>query len=283
MIADFHIHTTASDGRLSPEEILGQAAQAGLTHIAITDHDTVDGLLRLRNLKLDIPGKPLIVSGVEFSADFPEHEVHILGYGFNPEHPELQKQLDTLTQDRLTRAARMIQKVTALGYPVDFSRLLEIAGGATAVGRPHVAAALVERGYFSTVSAVFDHLLEKNKPGYVPHYKIPAQDIIELIKTAGGIPVLAHPGLVGDERLVREIISMGVQGMEVYHPEHNASQIQHYLALAEDKQLLVTGGSDFHAIPGRFPERLGEFTVPGAAAAKFLSLCPTHEMTRSGI
>lgn len=283
MIADFHIHTTASDGRLSPEEILEQAAQAGLSHIAITDHDTVDGLLKLQSMAIDIPGKPVVLSGIEFSADFPQNEVHILGYGFDPKHPELQRQLDILTQDRLTRAERMAHKVTALGYPVEFSRLLEIAGGATAIGRPHVAAALVEGGYFPTVGAVFEHLLEKNKPGYVPHYKISARDIIELIKDAGGIPVLAHPGLVGDEHLILEIISMGALGLEVYHPEHSATQIEYYLSLAEEKKLVVTGGSDFHAIPGRYPERLGEFTVPGEVAANLLSLSPTHEMTRSGI
>lgn len=266
MIADLHIHTTASDGRLSPEEILEQAANAGLAYIAITDHDTVDGLLRLQNLCPANSENPVILSGIEFSADFPDNEVHILGYGFNPIHPELQQQLEILTQDRLTRAERMTKKLAMLGYPVDFSRLLEIAGGATSVGRPHVAAALLEKGYFPTVGAVFENLLEKSKPGYLPHYKIPAQDIIELIKTAGGIPVLAHPGLVGDEQLVREIIRMGVLGIEVYHPKHDPSQIKHYHALATERQLLITGGSDFHAIPGRYPERLGEFTVPGELA-----------------
>lgn len=283
MTADLHIHTTASDGRLAPEDILERAAAAGLAYIAITDHDTVDGLLRLQNSSPARPGQPVILSGIEFSADFPDNEVHILGYGFDPLRPELQRQLELLTRDRLTRAERMTAKLAALGYPVSFSRVLEIAGGAASVGRPHVAAALVEKGYFPTVSAVFEALLEKNKPGYLPHYKIPARDIIKLIQAAGGIPVLAHPALVGDDRLVREIVRLGIGGIEVYHPEHTPRQIQHYLALADETRLLVTGGSDFHAIPGRYPERLGEFTIPAQLALRLISSCSTHETDGSGI
>lgn len=280
MKADLHVHTTASDGRLSPAEVIREAAQAGLSHIAITDHDTVDGILELGSTPL-IAGLNLI-PGIEFSTDLPYNEVHILGFNIDIANRELRRELKLIAQDRLERAERMVFKLTKLGYPVEYDRVLALAGDAAAVGRPHVAAALMERGYFGDMEEVFDTLLEKNKPAYVPHYKLTPQDTINLIKAAGGVPVLAHPGLVGDDAIVLESIKLGLQGMEVFHPKHNADQTAKYREMAEAHYLALTGGSDFHGIPGRFPERLGIFTVPANLATCLYSLS-RHESPAPGI
>lgn len=261
MTADLHIHTTASDGRFSPPEIIKQALEAGLSYIAITDHDTVDGLLKLRQLETSIPANLAIIPGIEFSTDLPNNEVHILGYGIDIFHQELRSQLDHLVTQRHERAKQIIGKLNQLGYEITYERILTLAGHATSIGRPHIARALVEKKYFSTVSDVFNELLYKNGPAYIPHYKLTPKQIIELIKQAGGIPVLAHPGLVGNDDLVLEMISLGISGLEVYHPTHDADQIQKYLDLAQQHHLAITGGSDFHGIPARFPQKLGIFTI----------------------
>jgi predicted metal-dependent phosphoesterase TrpH len=267
--ADFHIHTTASDGRIAPSDILLQAVQVGLTHISITDHDTVDGLLAL-GAKPQQAGVT-VIAGIEFSTDMPDCEIHILGYGIDIFHPRLRQQLTLLKEDRVSRVRKMAAKITALGYPIAEQDIVEVARGSTSVGRPHVAKALIEKGYFTSVSDVFHSLLNRDKPGYVPHYKLTPSEVIGLISQAGGVSILAHPGLVGNDQQVRYIIESGIDGLEVYHPKHDVEAVDRYLSLAQDQRLLVTGGSDYHAIPGRFPERLGEFLVPNNVANLFVS------------
>lgn len=267
MVADLHVHTTASDGRYTPEEVWAQAIRTGISHLAITDHDTIDGFLALT---AKAAGGPVLLPGIEFSTDLPACEVHILGYMFDSADPELNRQIALIAADRLTRAERMTAKIAALGYPVDYDRVLTIAGSTSSVGRPHVAQALVEKGYFPDIGAVFDVLLGRDKPGYVPHYKLTPADTVALIKNAGGFAVLAHPGLVGDDAVVRAMLSLGMDGVEVYHPSHDGEATAKYLAMATEYGLLVTGGSDFHGIPGRYPEKLGEFTVPVDLARRLL-------------
>jgi predicted metal-dependent phosphoesterase TrpH len=268
MTADLHIHTTASDGRLTPEDILKHAIEAGLSYISITDHDTVNGLLEL----YEKPGNKInticIIPGIEFSTDLPENEVHILGYNIDIYNLELRNQLDVLVTHRHERTKQVIHKLNQLGYTIDYLRVIELAQHATSIGRPHIARALIEKGYFSTVSDVFITLLDKNGPAYVPHYKLTPLQVITLIKKAGGIPVLAHPGLIGNDTIILDLINIGIIGLEVYHPSHNTLQTQKYLDLANQYQLVVTGGSDFHAISTRFPERLGLFTIPASLAKK---------------
>lgn len=264
MIADLHIHTTASDGRFSPTQIIEQAIAAELSYIAITDHDTVDGLLQLGELESPIPANLVVIPGIELSTDLPENEVHILGYSIDIFNKELRTQLDVLVADRHSRTKRIIEKLHHLGYIITYERVLELGNHATSIGRPHIAKALVEKKYFSTVAEVFITLLDKNGPAYVPHYKLTPKQVIELIKQAGGIPVLAHPGLIGNDDIVLDIIAAGIKGLEVYHPKHNEQQIQTYLSIAKEHGLLITGGSDFHGIPARFPNKLGIFTINAA-------------------
>jgi predicted metal-dependent phosphoesterase TrpH len=269
MTADLHIHTTASDGRLSPNKILQQAIEVGLSYIAITDHDTVDGLLEIleiieKNFIDDIS----IIPGIELSTEFPENEVHILGYQIDIYNLELRNQLNLLVTHRHERIKQMIYKLNQLGYAIDYLRVLEIAKQSTSIGRPHLAMALIEKGYFSNVSDVFTTLLNKSAPAYVPHYKLTPVQAITLIKKVGGIPVLAHPGLIGNDNIVLDLINTGILGLEVFHPTHNELQIQKYLDMTNQYQLLITGGSDFHAVPTRFPEKLGIFTIPISLAEK---------------
>ena len=268
MIADLHIHTTASDGRLSPLEIIKKATKANLAYISITDHDTVDGLLQLAKLPQSIPASLRVIPGIELSTDLPENEVHILGYGIDIFNIELGKQLAILIADRHNRTKRIIQKLNQLGYFITYERVLELAKSATSIGRPHIAKALVEKSYCSSISEAFMTLLDKNGPAYVPHHKLTVKQVIEVIKKAGGLPILAHPGLVGNDNIVSEVIEAGIAGLEVYHPRHDAQQIEKYLCLANNHNLLVTGGSDFHGIPGRFPDQLGIFTIPAKLAAQ---------------
>jgi predicted metal-dependent phosphoesterase TrpH len=268
---DLHIHTTASDGRLSPQEVVDHAISMGLTHIAITDHDTVNAIIALHKLDYLKNKNITMIPGIEFSTDLPSHEVHVLGYFIDIFNTELQSQLNVIVAGRWDRVKRTIINLADLGYIVDYERVVELAGGTTSVGRPHIARVLVEKGYFASVTDVFNTLLYKNGPAYVPHYKLDYQTVIKLIHQAGGISVLAHPGLIGNDLIVHEIIDAGIQGIEVYHPCHNADQTIQYLKLAEQYNKIITGGSDFHGIPTRFPDKLGVFKIPPSIIDSFLN------------
>lgn len=275
MSADLHIHTTASDGRLSPEQIYDSALTVGLRTIAITDHDTTAGVIRLNEILSSTasPTKLQVINGIEMSCDYPDHEVHILGYHIDAYNPQLTEHLRYILEDRVTRAEKIVKKLNQLGYTISVARVKEVAGTARSIGRPHIAQALVKQGYFTTLDEIFDGLLHKGGPAYVPHYKLTPANAVELIRHAGGVAVLAHPGLVGNNELVEQLLtSLPIQGLEVFHPTHSPTQTQTYLEVAERRGLTVTGGSDFHGIPDRFPESLGIFTIDDACADNLISL-----------
>ena len=268
MPSDLHLHTTFSDGRLTPENIVLAAKKAGLAYIAITDHDTLDGIRHLYEAGL-YPGRGIkIIPGIEFSAHNVGHEIHILGYNIDIFNTALQEKLDEVVEGRWTRFSRIIEKLQELGYPLKEADVLKIAAESKSISRSHIGQALVQRGFFPTVGAAFDELLHKNGPAYVSHYRLTVAEIIGLIKGAGGIAVLAHPKLVGDDALVEEVIAAGIEGLEVFYPQHSAADTLKYQQLAEKQHLLLTGGSDYHAIPSRYPQQLGEFTIEDGYAAK---------------
>lgn len=271
MIADLHIHTSASDGRLSPLEVVHQAELAGLSYIAITDHDTVAAYADLTGYLSDATAKLSIIPGIEFSTDLPRHEVHILGYCIDLNNGKFRNQLEIILDDRLKRSRLIVDKLNKLGYSIDHNKVLDMAGKAQAVGRPHIAKVLVEDGYFKTIPEAFEQVLSKNSPAYVPHYKLTPEQVIRLIEQVGGTAILAHPGLVGDDNLVLDLIKTGIHGLEVYHPEHDQAATNKYLAIANKYNLKITGGSDFHAIPDRYPEKLGMFTI-STTLVDFLSM-----------
>lgn len=261
MSSDLHMHTSCSDGLLTPEELVEAAKKAGLSYISITDHDTVDGLCQLYEAGL-YPQKGIrIIPGIEFSAHHDNSEIHILGYNIDIYNKELRDRLNDIVEARWTRFSTMVEKLQGLGYDISETEVLQIADGSTSISRSHIAQALVSKGYFPTVRETFDQVLEKGRAAYVTHYRLELEEIIDLIKISGGTPVLAHPGLIHDDELVENLLKNGIEGIEAIYPRHSAEDIERYLAMAEKYHLLVTGGSDFHGIIGRQPASLGEFVV----------------------
>ncbi|MBS3902416.1 MAG: PHP domain-containing protein [Dethiobacter sp.] len=244
--ADLHIHTTASDGLLSPVEVVRKALSLGLSAIAITDHDTIDGISSAMNASED--DLPEIVPGIELSTEIDDREIHILGYYIDHTDPDLISLLKKLQESRFSRAEKTVKKLSSLGYQINLGEVLDFAGKA-APGRLHVARALVEKGYLPSVAAAFNDLLGYRMPGYVERYKLRPAEAIAKIRAAGGLAAWAHPYLSGKDSLLTEFISHGLQGLEVYHPDQNASQTGHYRQLAKSHRLFICGGSDFHG-PG---------------------------------
>ena len=269
MASDLHTHTSFSDGRLTPEELIAAAKDAGLSYLAITDHDTVDGIRHLYEQGL-YPSKTLnIIPGIEFSCEVDEHDVHILGYDFDIYNQELADKVTEISESRWARFSTMVEKLQRLGYDITEGDVLQIAGTSRAIGRAHMARALVKKGLVASIHEAFDKLLEHGQPGYVPHYRISPEEAVALIRGAGGLPVLAHPKLVKDDALVERLLDLDFGGVEVYYPRHDAEDTARYKAMAEAHGLRLTGGSDFHAIPQREPTALGVFVVEDELAAPF--------------
>ena len=257
MLVDLHNHTTYSDGRLTPMELVAAAKQGGLGAIAITDHDTVSGCQMLV-----APPKGLqVVCGIEFSADDELSEVHILGLGVNLSEPQIYETVDMLRKHRMRRIEKMVDKLQHLGYDLSVDDIFKSTHSLHAAGRPHVAQALVARGYFKGVKEAFDALLHHKGPAYVPHFKLSVKTAVETIHAAGGIAILAHPGMIAAPASLSAALTSGVDGLEVFYPQHTLAQVREFSNLAQEKQLLVSGGSDFHAILGRYPPKPGMFAV----------------------
>ncbi|ACL04434.1 Ribonuclease III [Desulfatibacillum aliphaticivorans] len=250
---DLHIHSTASDGTLTPQEILAAAKDLELRAIAITDHDTVDGTLNA--LESGIPEGLEFVPGVEISADIPSPfpsggSLHILGYFIDPQEPELERALKVLQDARADRNPKIIRKLQSLGMDVTLAEAEEISGGGQ-VGRPHIAQALVKKGFVNTTREAFDYYLAKDQAAYVGKYRLSAQRAVELILKSGGLPVCAHPfSLEFSPDVLFDFLSQlkdwGLPGLEVYYPQHNPDMVARYFEMAQKLDLLITGGSDYH-------------------------------------
>ncbi len=246
--ADLHVHTTFSDGVLTPTEIVERAHEVGLDAVAITDHDSVAGVPEAAEA-----GRRLgvqVVPGVEINTDVPGSEVHMLGYFLDIESPALKEALHGLREGRLRRAERMVLLLRRIGVPVRLERVLEIAGGGAAVGRPHVAQAIIELGRASDMNDAFGKYLGRGRPAHAARRKFTPEQAIGIIRAAGGVPVLAHPALSGCDRKVRGWVRAGMRGIEADHSEHQDAQVCAYRRLARDLGLIATAGSDFHGLPG---------------------------------
>ena len=244
--ADLHMHSTASDGVLAPDQLMQRAKALGFTHVALTDHDSMSGIPLARETAKKL-GMTLI-PGVELSCGA-QKEIHVLGYGFDPENEALATFCRERVRQREARTAAMVERLCALGKPVDMARLKELARGV--MGRPHIARALLEAGHVSSVSDAFDRFLKPGKPAYVPKEDVKVSEAVRLIREAGGIAVLAHPMelKMGDtmlESLIGEWKSQGLEGVEVYHPSAQNNHASFLLHLAQRESMLVTVGSDFH-------------------------------------
>lgn len=245
--ADLHTHTTASDGSLSPAEHVRWAAAQGLTAVGITDHDTISGWDEAM-AEAGAAGIE-VVPGCELSTEVGRTEVHILAYYFDRQDGTMAELLERMRGGRRQRAMESVERLHQLGFTqVRLERVLELGG--ESVGRPHIAAALVEAGVVRSVKDAFDRFLALGKPAYVPRPKLTPEEAIAVIRGAGGVPVLAHPGLVRDDNWVRRIIEAGIAGMEAYHTDHSERQRQFYARWAHDAGLICTGGSDSHGPNG---------------------------------
>lgn len=257
MAADLHNHTTASDGTLSPAELVRRAKAAGLHFVGVTDHDTTAGLAEAAEAA-GIEGIG-VVPGVELSTDATGREVHILGYFCRTADSPLADLMEEMRTARRRRVEQIIGRLCEAGIPVSADRVLALAGGGVA-GRPHVARALVEQGLAEDINDAFQRFLVRGRPGYVPRRKLHPVEAVRLVRQAGGVAALAHPGLMGGDEVIGELLAAGLQAIEVYYPEHTPYQVKRYADLARAHGLIVTGGSDFHG-DGERPANVGSVTV----------------------
>jgi len=250
---DLHAHTTASDGSLTPTELVGKAHALGLAALAVTDHDTLGGLAEARAAAQET-GLDL-VPGVELSVEDDAGRFHLLGYGFDPEDAALADTLITLRRSRAARNALMAERMAALGLPVTMEDVRAEAGpDAQVIARPHFARALIKKGVVASVAEAFDKYLSTGKPLYLPKEVLTPRDAIALIHDAGGVAVMAHPGLIQmDEAALADRVEIlaredGLDGIEALYSQHSRADTDRFLALAARLGLLVTGGSDFHGL-----------------------------------
>ena len=249
MLIDLHTHTTASDGRLSPSQLVRYAKEKDLRVIAVTDHDTVEG--NEEAVSAGMREGIEVVPGIEISVDYSPGSMHMLGYFITGGGHGLQEKLALLQDSRADRNPKIIEKLNELGMGIHYDEVLKVSGGGQ-VGRPHIAQVLMERGYTRTIQEAFDRYLGKGAPAYFDKFRLEAHDAISMIVDAGAVPVLAHPFTLyckssNDlEELIVKLVDQGLQGIEVFYPEHNEQQTAAYHGLAKRHDLLVTGGSDFH-------------------------------------
>lgn len=241
--ADLHCHTTASDGLLTPWELVKTAADCGLKAVGITDHDTLSGWDEAE--KAGNAFGVDVLKGIELNTNWSGTEVHILGYEFNPESIKLQEKLRNLRDARYNRMYEILEKLKKIGIHISPQEIEEIAHGES-IGRPHIAQALINKGVVKTIKEGFDRYIGAGAPAYVPRYKLTPEEGITLVREAGGVAVLAHPGIYQLDKAVPQWIEVGLQGIEVSHSEHSAEDEQRYRSLAEHYGLIMTGGSDFH-------------------------------------
>ncbi len=247
---DLHLHTTHSDGSCTPTEVVGLAHQAGVTALAITDHDITTGLV-----EASAAGEALgieVIPGVEVSSILGNSELHILGYFLDWQDTRLNERLKTLRDSRHRRNPKIVERLQSLGIDLTYDEVRALAGS-DSVGRPHIARALMDKGVVTSAKEAFDRFLADGKPAYVPRDLPSPAEAIHWIKAARGLAVLAHPTWVRctDQsliELVRQLKADGLDGVEVYYSTHAARQTREYLSLAQQLGLLVTGGSDFHGL-----------------------------------
>ncbi len=270
-IGDFHLHSTFSDGTLAPAELLDLAVRNGVRYLALTDHDSTEGLPAMRAALGGHPGV-VLVAGVELSCDIPGDEVHVLGYFLDEHDTHVQERLRRLRDGRVRRAERMVEKLNALGLPITWERVLQIANGA-AVGRPHIAQALLESDAIATLNEAFERYIGRNGPAYVERDRMLPAEAVRFIREAGGVTSLAHPSYVRQlATVLPEMVEAGLDGIEVYYKQYDGDQISHFKTLADRYRLVATGGSDYHGLPRGDEREPGDIPFPDLAVHRFVEL-----------
>jgi predicted metal-dependent phosphoesterase TrpH len=268
---DLHIHSTASDGKLDPADVVRGAAEKGLSYIALADHDTVDGIARAQEAAKEFPGLK-VIPGVEISTDTPDGEVHILGYFIDYTDPNFQATLDKFRNSRLKRAKGMVAKLDKLGIHIDWQRVQEIAG-ASSIGRPHIAQALLEKGYINSFKEAFTEYIGRDRPAYVEREKMTPTEAVAIIIKAGGLAVMAHPLTSAEpEAMIKELKAAGLAGIEAYYNGYSAEEISQLVGLAHKYGLIATGGSDYHGLEPANETAIGGAEVPLESAERLIAL-----------
>lgn len=256
--ADLHIHTDFSDSTFSPEEVAAHAGEKGLSAIAICDHDCVDGIEPCE--KAASPLGIEVISGIELTVEKEDAEIHILGYFIDRKVEWFQNRLKAMRESRISRVYEMVEKLNALGINVKVEDVFRLAGRGS-VGRLHLAQAMLKTGKVKSFREVFGKYIGFQKPCYVPHVKFSPQEAIEFILKDGGVPVLAHPGIMNKDEYIPELVGYGLKGIEAYHTDHSSGVVKHYEELAEEYGLLTTGGSDCHGM-GKGRVLIGTVRIP---------------------
>ena len=276
---DLHLHTTCSDGRLTPTQLVELVAARGIVVAAITDHDSTEGLPEALKAASRFP-QLTIIPGVELSTDIPGNEIHVLGYFIRYEDAAFQETLRSFRDGRVDRAREMVDKLAALGLPVDWERVCELAQGA--VGRPHIAQAMVEKGYISYPQEAFTHYIGRNGPAYAERDKMTPAEAVEYILGVGGVPVLAHPHVVDNvESLLPELAEAGLSGLEVHYKEYTPAEVEAFGAMAARYGLLPCGGSDYHAFGTPGEEEPGTSGPPLETVDRLRALAAEVSASRS--
>jgi predicted metal-dependent phosphoesterase TrpH len=258
---DLHLHTTASDGRLSPTEVVRLAAGQGLKQMSISDHDSTEGLAEAFEESKNFPDLR-IIPAIELSTDVPGDEIHMLGYFIQYDDKEFQDILKQFRTGRLDRAQEMVRKLAALGIVLDWERVKEIAGDGS-VGRPHIALAMVEEGYCKEPKDAFPEYLGRNGLAYAERPKMTPTEGVEMLRRVGGVPVLAHPAYMNElEPNIVALKEAGLLGMEVYYAKFDADTVRRLKTLAEKYDLIPCGGSDFHGLGNADDAVLGSAGPP---------------------
>jgi 3',5'-nucleoside bisphosphate phosphatase len=270
MKADLHVHSTASDGALSPSELVSLALSRGVDVLAIADHDSVSGLPEaLRALEGSIL---TLVPAVELSAAVDGFDVHLLAYYIDPHSSELHEELVLLRSEREHRAEAIVHALRKDGIPITMEHVLTFSDGG-AVGRSHIARALVSSGHADTIAAAFERYIGRGRPYYRAKRSHTPEEVISMVRASGAIPVLAHPGVTRADALIPAMVDSGLLGIEAYHADHTPEQRARYAHMADDLGLITTGGTDYHGPQAHNPE-LGSVEVPEASVHALLRLDP---------
>lgn len=244
IVADLHTHTTCSDGKFSPDDVVEKAAARGIELLGIADHDTVEAhhLLRANGYN----GHVRLLAAIEISCYEHGREIHLLGYAFDIDNPAMLQYATSQHTAREERARQMVERLCHFGRPISFQEVADVANGAP-IGRPHIADVLVKRGHANSIQHAFDQWLDSSRPAYVPRSVFTVAEAVRLIHQAGGISSIAHPmRTFADPRSFLQLIASGIDGVEVFHPSHFFATREYYRVLAKQHGLMVTGGSDFH-------------------------------------
>jgi len=259
--ADLHTHTTFSDGACSPEELIKKAVSAGIEILSVTDHDNIKGFKPAYEA-----GKKFgvdVIPGVEISSEISNREIHILGYFFDPDNPELERYLNFFREERIKRASRIVHKLNNLGFDIHINEVLDKAANSS-VGRPHIAQVMLEKGIVNSYYEAFNKYIGNGMPAFEKKVHVSPESAFKIIADAGGLSFVAHPGNI-PEHLLKELIEAGMDGIEVVHPSHNKLQQKFYKGIVNSYFLLSSGGSDYHGGKREDENNLGQFYTTASA------------------